>query len=83
MDEEKALAQAKKNAETYFVVVGIYEDLMSFFQVLEQLLPQFFKSAPEIYKTTSKLGPINICPFLFIGNAETNNLLKIINFFFR
>ena len=44
-----SLQQAKRHVEQYYAVVGLNEDLDSFFQVLEWTLPEFFTGARQEY----------------------------------
>lgn len=43
------LAQAKQNIVKYYSVVGIVEDMDSFFYALEKRLPRFFRGAFGLY----------------------------------
>ncbi|ELU01375.1 hypothetical protein CAPTEDRAFT_206336, partial [Capitella teleta] len=62
------LAKAKQNLVKYYSVVGIVEDMDSFFYALEKRMPRFFKGAfglfgrygsslKEAYKTKGKIYP--------------------------
>ena len=48
--QETALPIAKRRLEEDYSVVGLNEDLLGFFQLLEVMFPSFFRGAPEIYK---------------------------------
>lgn len=50
----EALNQAKQNVVQYFAVVGLAEDLETFFSVLEFLLPQYFTGASQAYSDSKK-----------------------------
>lgn len=45
----RAVAQAKRNIEHHYILVGITEEMRGFFELIEVLLPRFFKSAPQVY----------------------------------
>jgi len=47
---EWALAQAKNNLVSKYLVVGVTEDLNAFVQVLETLLPEFFTGATDFFQ---------------------------------
>lgn len=49
-----ALQLAKKNIERHYSVVGINEDLLGFFQILETFVPKYFKGAESAYKKHRK-----------------------------
>ena len=51
---EWALTQAKSNLVTKYLVVGHTEDLDSFVEVLEVLLPQFFQGGTEFLTQSGK-----------------------------
>ena len=53
-EARRALNQAKKNVESNYLVVGMTEDLQTFFRVLEKLLPRFFSSASRTFKLADK-----------------------------
>lgn len=44
------LARAKETVSRHFLIVGMQEDLKSYMEALEILMPQFFKGAYEIFK---------------------------------
>lgn len=48
------LAIAKSNINKHYSVVGLQEDLGSFFTVLETISPRMFKGAAAIYSSTSE-----------------------------
>ena len=48
--EKEALAQAKRNIERHYAVVGLSEDLHGFFSILEVLAPHYFRGATLVYK---------------------------------
>jgi dermatan/chondrotin sulfate uronyl 2-O-sulfotransferase UST len=52
-DEQELLQIAKQNVERYYTVVGITEDLESFFQLLEHYFPEMFRGAVDVYRTTA------------------------------
>ena len=54
-----SLAKAKYNLDKYYTVVGLTEDLPSFFKVLEKLLPRFFTGGLKIYSGNSKFKIIH------------------------
>ena len=45
-----SLERAKHNIEKYYTVVGTLEHLPKFLQLLEHLLPQFFKGVHTMYQ---------------------------------
>jgi len=51
-----ALDQAKRNLVEKYLVVGITEDLDSFVDVVEWLLPKFFKGAGSLYRNEGTKG---------------------------
>jgi len=51
-----ALNQAKRNLVEKYLVVGVTEDLDSFVEIVEWLLPKFFKGATDIYKKEGQQG---------------------------
>jgi len=48
-----ALQKAKYNAEKYYSVIGVSEDLESSLAVMESYLPKFFKGATQAYQQMS------------------------------
>lgn len=50
------LAKAKTNVQQHYAVVGLYEDLGSFFKVLEVVSPRVFSGAGSIYAQMSTLN---------------------------
>ncbi len=53
--DEAPLAEAKRNVMQHYSVVGLTEDLTSFFTVLEATFPRIFDSAKKTYKGISHL----------------------------
>ena len=51
---EWALAQAKHNLVNKYLLVGVTEELDSFVEVLEELIPDFFKGAKEFLEQSGK-----------------------------
>ncbi len=49
-----ALQQAKANVARYYAVVGLAEDLGKFFQVLEKVLPSYFRLTPLAYNSNGR-----------------------------
>ncbi|KAJ8681485.1 hypothetical protein QAD02_017272 [Eretmocerus hayati] len=63
---EWALEEAKRNLQKHYLLVGITEELADFLQVLEAVLPRFFKGAHDLFlqsdkshlrQTTQKIDP--------------------------
>ena len=50
MGSVAALVKAKNNAERFFPVVGVLEDMEATFQVAEDRLPKFFKGVKQVYE---------------------------------
>jgi len=57
---EWALNEAKRNLVEKYLVVGVTEDLDSFVEVVEWLLPKFFRGAAEVYKKEGQQGKNHI-----------------------
>lgn len=62
-----ALEEAKRNLQKYYFLVGVTEELIDFVEVLENVLPRFFKGAYNFFlhnnkshlrQTTQKLNPL-------------------------
>lgn len=62
-----ALEEAKRNLQRYYFLVGVTEELNEFVEVLENVLPRFFKGAYNFFlhnnkshlrQTTQKLNPL-------------------------
>jgi len=51
-----ALHQAKRNLVEKYLVVGVTEDLESFIEIVEWLLPKFFRGAASLYKQEGSKG---------------------------
>ena len=50
---EEALAQAKRNVQRHFAVVGYVENFQAFLEIVEQLFPLYFSNAVNVYKNMS------------------------------
>ena len=72
---ETALPVAKRRLEEDYSVVGLNEDLLGFFQLLEVMFPSFFRGAPEIYKENGNYFSVNIL-FRNRQNNQRNGLFK-------
>ena len=48
------LSQAKRNVKSQYLVVGVMEDLIAFMDVLETIMPHFFRGALHIYRQKGK-----------------------------
>ncbi|XP_012262589.2 heparin sulfate O-sulfotransferase [Athalia rosae] len=62
-----ALAEAKRNLEQHYLLVGVTEELSDFVQILQAILPRFFKGAyhhftdnskSHLRQTTQKVDPL-------------------------
>ena len=56
-DNFSRLQQAKLVIDSQYLLVGVTEDLSTFFEILENLIPKVFLNALNIYK---KIGEFNI-----------------------
>lgn len=61
---DESLAEAKRNVEKYYVVVGLTEKLKEYFVVLEKLLPRYFKGVTQAYAKS--------CKYIFIYKCRTH-----------
>ena len=52
--------QAKRNLVEKYLVVGVTEDLESFIEIVEWLLPKFFRGATSLYKQEGSKGNVRI-----------------------
>lgn len=54
LGSKSALEKAKSNVEKAFPVVGILEDLVTTFKVMEKILPHFFAGVQNVYQEDLK-----------------------------
>ena len=59
--------QAKRNLVEKYLVVGVTEDLESFIEIVEWLLPKFFRGAASLYKQEGTKGNVSLYFFLLIA----------------
>ena len=50
LNSTRALAQAKRNIERYYPVVGVLEQFDDTLRVLEKAVPNFFTGVYKLYK---------------------------------
>ena len=55
-----ALEQAKQNLVNKYWLVGVTEELDTFIEVLEWMLPKFFEGATDLYKREGEIGKNHI-----------------------
>ena len=53
-EDKSSLQRAMYNADRYFSVLGLTEDLDTTFRLLEVYLPRFFKGASQMFRNRSK-----------------------------
>ena len=68
---EKALAQAKRNLQKHFAVVGYLEKYQEFLEILEYMFPLYFSNARILYRKMTA-GLINVI-------HKTNNSKPILH----
>ena len=71
-----AVEKAKHNVEKYFAFVGIVEDLEGSLEVLEELLPRYFKNAREIKHDKSQIKNDTYTLNKAKTSEQTENFLK-------
>ena len=54
---EKAIVQAIFNVKQYYAVVGVLEEYSKFIEVLEYVLPSYFRGAPKVFDALCKYTP--------------------------
>ena len=54
-EQDAALAMAKQNLVKEYAVVGLMDDMLGFFEVLEYLFPSMCKGAPHIYRKLNRM----------------------------
>ena len=65
-----ALEQAKRNLDKHYLLVGVTEELENFIQVLEAILPRFFKGAYDLFIHSKHL----------LLNLNQNNIFSKLKF---
>ena len=53
-NSQKSLQIAKRAIQDDYMVVGLTEDLPSFFMALEHVMPQFFRNGSTVHRTACK-----------------------------
>lgn len=54
-----ALVRAVQNVKSYYAVVGVTERYTQFLEVLEHILPTYFRGASKVYHLQGKLGRVS------------------------
>ena len=79
--------QAKRNLAEKYLVVGVTEDLESFIEIVEWLLPKVFRGAASLYKQEGSRGNVSLYFFLLIAvfvfsPSNYGNCLELLEFDF-